>query len=68
VGRPSRLPGSGEAANHAIRLIPRSGPELALFAGIDESGVGRMSADVLWWLGVFLSLGVVAGVAWIFDA
>jgi hypothetical protein len=34
-----------------------------------ESGVGQMmSADVLWWLGVFLSLGVVAGVAWIFDA
>ncbi len=29
---------------------------------------GMMSADVLWWLGVFLSLGVLAGVAWIFDA
>jgi hypothetical protein len=29
--------------------------------------VVRMSVDVLWWLGVFLSLGVMAGVAWIFD-
>ena len=35
--------------------------------GTDESGVGTMSVDVLWWLGVFLSLGVVAGVAWIFE-
>ena|GEM_PF-7000897 len=35
--------------------------------GTDESGVGRMSVDVLWWLGVFLSLGVLAGVAWIFE-
>jgi hypothetical protein len=30
--------------------------------------IGMMSADVLWWLGVILSLGVVAGVAWIFEA
>ena len=44
------------------------GPGLALSDGIDESGVGKMmSVDVLWWLGVFLSLGVVAGVAWIFE-
>jgi hypothetical protein len=34
-----------------------------------KAGWARMmSIDVLWWLGVFLSLGVVAGVAWIFDA
>jgi hypothetical protein len=26
-----------------------------------------MSVDVFWWAGMFLSLGVVAGVAWIFD-
>jgi hypothetical protein len=29
--------------------------------------VTRVSADVLWWLGVFLSLIVLVAVAWIFD-
>jgi hypothetical protein len=29
--------------------------------------VARMVLDVLWWLGVLLTLIVIAAVAWIFD-
>jgi hypothetical protein len=32
-----------------------------------KGGDARMSPDVLWWLGVFLSLFAVAVVAWIFN-
>ena len=41
-------------------LLPPSGDGPA-------RGVTRVSADVLWWLGVFLSLIVLVAVAWIFD-
>jgi hypothetical protein len=34
---------------------------------VTREGGETMSPDVLWWLGVFLSLGVVAGVALVFD-
>ena len=69
MGKASARPGPDGASNHTIRLIPGPGPGLALLDGSDERGVGRMmNADLLWWLGVFLSLGVVAGVAWIFES
>jgi hypothetical protein len=29
--------------------------------------VARMVLDVLWWLGVLLTLIVIAAVAWVFD-
>jgi hypothetical protein len=29
--------------------------------------VARMGPDILWWLGVLVSLIVIAAVAWIFD-
>jgi hypothetical protein len=29
--------------------------------------VARMGPDVLWWLGVLLTLIVIAAVAWVFD-
>lgn len=36
-------------------------------ATVATRGVGRMGVDVLWWLGVLLSLMVLATVGWIFE-